>query len=37
MSIVRRIFSVLTPIVLSTAVFVMMNRQQIIDSYAVAI
>lgn len=32
MSIVRRIFSVLTPIiVLSTAVFVMMNRQQIID------
>ena len=32
MSIVRRIFSVLTPIiVLSAAVFVMMNRQQIID------
>ena len=32
MSIVRKIFSVLTPIiVLSAAVFVMMNRQQIID------
>ncbi len=32
MSIVRRIFSVLTPIiVLSAAVFVMANRQQIID------
>ena len=32
MSSVRKIFSVLTPIiVLSAAVFVMMNRQQIID------
>ena len=35
MSIVRKLFSVLTPIiVLSVAVFVMMNRQQIIDEIA---
>ena len=35
MSIVRRIFNVLTPIiVLSVAVFVMANRQQIIDEIA---